>query len=305
MTDKLKDKVLCAIEEENITPKSRWNFVLKDCTIWALAIFSLLVGALAFSLTLQSILSVDWELYSTFESNLFQFLMVALPFFWIVFLGIFIGFAFYNFSNTKGGYKSKLGSTVFASVIISLLTGTALYGLGISENTEEVLSKNSTYRKHVNVEHKLWVKPDHGRLIGRVVNVQEPITVYLQDPDKNIWRIDMVSSTPQNFLIFKEGQKVKVIGEKHAPNHFVARRLLPIKHHAPMPVFKKKMKIHVTPEMEEKLKHLKQIRMHMNSPIPMHTASSTIQPTTTTINLEENIKLNHKSERKPEMVRTT
>ncbi|MCB9798298.1 hypothetical protein H6758_01065 [Candidatus Nomurabacteria bacterium] len=278
MTDKLKDKILEAIENEHIAPKAKWNFVLKDYTIWALAIFSLLIGALAFSLTLQSILSADWEIYDAIENDFIKFLLLSLPYFWIVFLGLFIGSAYYNFTQTKTGYKHKLGTTVLASVAVSLLTGTALYAFGISEQTEEIFNQNEMYRHHVNVEHKLWKKPDEGRLIGRVVNVQQPVTVFLQDPDKNLWRIDISSSTPQDFLIIKEGDKLKVIGEKESEDSFIAEKLLPAKPKAPIPLFHRKMQVRVSPETRQEIERMKEAhRIHMESDELPTTASSSQQ----------------------------
>jgi len=232
MKNNLGQKILECIEEKHITPKPKWNFVLKDSFIWGFALLSLIIGAMAFAVTLHTLLNQNWELHTEFDKNLFQFILISLPYFWILFLFIFITSAYYNFVHTKNGYRYRLGVIVTSSVLVSILVGTGLYALGIAEYTDETFAQNSAlYRKHANPTHHMWEQPEHGHLSGRILHIENPIRFVIEDPQERIWTIHLVSTTPETTLLFfSEGKKIKELGHEINSGEFEAKTILPSRH---------------------------------------------------------------------------
>ena len=80
--------VLKTIEEKHIKPKPRWTFLLKDYAIWILGAFSLIVGSLAFSVIIYMLKNNDWEVYRHLSGSLPGFVVITMPYFWLIFLAI-------------------------------------------------------------------------------------------------------------------------------------------------------------------------------------------------------------------------
>jgi len=91
MNDKnISQKVLEAIKNQKIVPKPKWTFLLKENLMWAFGIASLIVGGLAFAVIIHMVRNNDWDVYQDISGGLLQFILLTLPYFWIVFLALFI-----------------------------------------------------------------------------------------------------------------------------------------------------------------------------------------------------------------------
>src|SRR3989339_797248 len=85
---------------KNIKPTPRWQFLLRDYSV-------------------------------------LKFLLITLPYFWLVFLLLFLLAAYYNFKNTKQGYKFPFYKISLISILSSMLIGVFLYNLGIAQAIED------------------------------------------------------------------------------------------------------------------------------------------------------------------------
>ena len=70
---------------KNIRPTPRWQFLLRDYSVWILGAVSLALGSLSFSVVLFMLANNDWDIYSEISNSFFKFLLITLPYFWLVF----------------------------------------------------------------------------------------------------------------------------------------------------------------------------------------------------------------------------
>jgi heme/copper-type cytochrome/quinol oxidase subunit 2 len=106
-TEELSQKVLETIKDKHLKPKPKWEFMLKNYIIWILSITSLVVGSFAFAVIIYMVRNSNWDLYQNLSGNLLGLILASLPYFWFIFLIIFILISYYNFRHTKSGYRYK------------------------------------------------------------------------------------------------------------------------------------------------------------------------------------------------------
>lgn len=220
----LTEQILETIKKKRIKPRPRWEFLLKDYSIWLAGIISLLVGSLAFSVIIHMFKNNDWNLYKYISDGFLSFVLVTLPYFWVIFLAIFILLVYYNFKNTKGGYKYKLPVVILASVIISIVLGTLLYDIGIGQTIDEILSEQiSFYNRFINPRRAMWVRPEEGLLAGMVVSVTDSEHFEVQDINGKVWEIDATQAITATEAEINVSGRIKIIGEKINDNTFQAK----------------------------------------------------------------------------------
>ena len=227
--DNLGDKVLRKIKEECICPKPRWQFLLKDYFIWLLFLVSLVVGSLAFCVSLHILFTNDWDLYQYLHTSLAGHILISIPYFWIVFLIIFVFIAYYNFKYTKSGYRRETYFVVGLSVVGSLFFGAFLHTLGTGERVEDFVSGNiPEYEKLTccGARKDIWVQPEKGLLAGEIKEVAENFDFDLEDFRGANWHVEKDENTLRHGLLFvATGNKVKLIGEKKAEHIFRVREI--------------------------------------------------------------------------------
>lgn len=220
----LENKILEKIQE--IKPMPKAYFVAKNILLWVLWIMSIVVGALAFSVTQHMIVNNDWDMYKYVSDNLFAFILSTLPYFWILIMIAFVITAYINFAHTKGAYKYKIQTVIVSSLIFSVLLGVGFSYAQVGENIDKILSDNIPQYKQSKVlkENEFWNKPIRGILSGEILSVNDNGFV-LQCCCNNIWNITGVNAKP--FL--EHGIKnVRVIGEKIGDKEFKAYDMRPI-----------------------------------------------------------------------------
>jgi len=84
--ENLKNKILEEIKEKDISPKPRWQFLLKDYCIWVLGGISIFIGGIAFSLIVFVLMNSDWESYRYLSNGFFEHLVKMAPYLWIMVL---------------------------------------------------------------------------------------------------------------------------------------------------------------------------------------------------------------------------
>ena len=79
--------ILEKIKAEKISPKPKWQFLLKNSLIWTLGAFSLILGAISTSLVFYMMTGEDSGIGR--GPNVLEALFFVIPFFWIICLTIF------------------------------------------------------------------------------------------------------------------------------------------------------------------------------------------------------------------------
>jgi uncharacterized membrane protein YidH (DUF202 family) len=130
-------EILDKIKEQGIQPKKRWEFLFKDYILWIFFSLAIILGSLASSVTIFMFKHAAWT------SNVPNFhplkrLLIVLPLFWLISLAVFSILAWYDFKNTKRGYKYHPLLIVLFSIIVSIVLGLGIYLVGLGEKLEDV-----------------------------------------------------------------------------------------------------------------------------------------------------------------------
>jgi len=231
--DNLGDRVLQKIKEGHIAPKPRWQFLLKDYFVWFVFLISLVIGSLAFCVSLHIFLTNDWDLYRYIHTSLVGHILISIPYLWIIFLIIFVFIAHYNFKHTKSGYRRETYFIVGLSVAGSLFLGAFLHTLGVGEKIEDFVAASvPEYEKLTccSARKDIWVQPARGLLAGKIVSVIDERNFALKDFSGFAWQIQEDDDTLEyEPLQIEPGEDVKIIGEKKENFVFWAREVRPWK----------------------------------------------------------------------------
>jgi hypothetical protein len=224
-------KLVEKIKEEKMAPKPRWHFLLKDYVIWAAGILALLVGAAAVSVMIYLLKYNGWELQEQTKKSILEFFLLTLPYFWIIFLGLFVFILYYNFKHTKKGYRYPVWVIATAGVGASIILGGVFYLCGLGQRIDNVLGERAPFYEIVmNRQLNFWFNPDEGRLAGVIASEVEEGNFYLIDPSGKTWqifgRLDQGDSRIFEFL--KAGESVNLIGQVIAVNSFRAEMIKPL-----------------------------------------------------------------------------
>jgi len=217
--DKIKD----------IKPKPRWQFLVQDYLVWILASLSLVLSSLAFAVIVYMLVDNDWDVYSRIAGSLLEFIFLTLPYFWLIFLGLFIVIAYYNFRHTKKGYKLPLSHIFLYSLLINVLLGTFLYNVGVGQAVDNLVAKNVPfYKQFINKRQAIWSRAENGLLGGVVTSIDEQYII-IEDIEGNVWTIKHFNTTTPSFLKLRAGQPVRLVGQKIDSEHFEMHILLPMR----------------------------------------------------------------------------
>ncbi|MCK5286000.1 MAG: hypothetical protein KAJ58_02120 [Candidatus Pacebacteria bacterium] len=212
----LSQKIIEKIKQEGVEPTPKWEFVLKNSFFWGAFVLAVIIGGLTFSIILHTLLNNDWDLYMQLSGGLTKFIIVTLPYFWLVFLGLFTIIAYINVKNTKKAYKYNLQMIIGGVILISFLLGITFYNLGVAASLDRNLIQKLPPRYHsmVDANINLWQRPEEGFLSGSVESLDEYV-LKLKDQNGDIWEIilseDILEIVPD--FILEDSSKIKIRGK--------------------------------------------------------------------------------------------
>ncbi|MDD4333151.1 MAG: hypothetical protein PHT51_03495 [Patescibacteria group bacterium] len=224
----ISQTVLDKIKEYHIKPRPRWEFLLKNYFIWSLGAFALILGGLAVSVIIFMFSGDDWRMFNDFEDGKLNFIVLFLPYFWLLFLALFIWLVNYDIKHTDRGYKYNIKIIISASIGASIFLGIILYAAGMGNAIDDVLSRRAPFYKHiVNQQIQFWADPENGRLIGVITSVSDK-NFNLTDPEGRIWQVNNEKAQFMFPVHLSEGERIKLIGEQIEKDIFEALKIMPI-----------------------------------------------------------------------------
>jgi hypothetical protein len=228
MSDLVK-KTLEAIRQKHITPTPRWQFLLKDYLVWAGAGIMLVLGSLAVPVIIHMLVTNDWDVYEYLNGSLGQFVLLTLPYFWIVCLTLFVALAYYNIRHTKSGYRFHMLYVSIGSIAVSLLFGAALYGAGLGQIIDQTLADHVPFYEQIARPRRLlWMQDDHGLLAGTVTGIVDDAHFILIDFRNKNWEVTYQAPAMYQPLPFlQDGIRIRAIGRRVDDTHFKAHMLAP------------------------------------------------------------------------------
>ncbi len=212
----LKNTVLERIEQEKVCPRSRVFFRGRECVVWTLWFLSVVVGALAFAVSLFVVLHHQYAFYEASHSNFFTFMVEALPYLWIVTFAVMVYTAIYNLRHTKHGYRYPLWLIMASSVVLSFAGGSALQFFGLGYSIDDLLGKHmSLYQSQNKFEQQLWQDPADGRLVGRLAyaTLSPTTTIIFEDVSGGRWTMNITELGPSDLSTLNSEKLVKLLGK--------------------------------------------------------------------------------------------
>jgi hypothetical protein len=241
MLEKLENKILAKIKNDNLAPRPYWHFWLKEFLLWFFGALALFVGAAAVSVMIYLTYNSDGLFYHRASGGIGAWLLLSLPYFWLIFLALFIWLLYFNLKHIKGGYRYPVFLIVTASIIASVIFGLILYALGFGEKIDgEMGRKAPMYDRVFNPNIDLWSRPEDGRLAGLVISVVDEEHFVLADRQRGKWNISHEESEEnedeenrtnqeEDERLIIVGQPVHVVGRVGGPQEFIAEKILIMK----------------------------------------------------------------------------
>lgn len=221
------EKILKDIKEKHICPCPRWRFMLKNWAFWLMFAVALFVGALSFAVILDVLINHDWDIYLRLHKTFWQFILLSMPYLWIVCLIFFAWIAYYDFVHIKGWYHHSVYAVVSGSILASLLLGILLFYSGVGKKIDQALDDKMPFYGMMNMNKRsLWCRPEMGLLGGEIVRMPrpEPREFIIKDCHGNEWNVrnPMPQMKP---IMVRVGERVKVIGREMDERMFEAEEL--------------------------------------------------------------------------------
>lgn len=225
---KFSEEIIGKIKTERIAPVARWHFLVKGYAFWTMFALSVLFGSLSFSVMMHIATAGDWDVFTHLKGNWFTSAVMLLPYFWVLFLFLFAIIAYFNWKNTKLGYRFKRRWIVLGSVGVSIFLGNVFYALGMGKEMDLLMTKSMPFydkSKHES-RKELWLKPENGFLGGKVVSINEDLEeLVVQDENGNNWTVNDRDVTWENRKLEQKGKIIKVIGKKEGEHKFSAKEI--------------------------------------------------------------------------------
>ena len=219
----LGQEVLKTIKEKGVKPKPRWEFLVRDYSLWVVTLLTMVIGGFAFSVVIYMIKNNDWDIYKYMDGDLLGFVFGTLPYFWIVFLILFILVGHYNFKHTKKGYKYRLPLVVLGIIIFNIFLGGFLYNIGIGQAIDGILSERMPwYGRFMNMRQGRWMQIDKGMVAGLIFEVTDDKHFKIKDFRGGEWNVDATEVRIMGELKVEVGSMVRIIGQKISEGMFKA-----------------------------------------------------------------------------------
>ena len=230
------EKLSSKLKAENIKPYPRWRFLLKDYVVVAAGTVSLLIGAVAVTVMIYLFRNNDWDLQVEMQPNFWKFLLLTLPYFWIIFLGIFIFIIYYNFRHVRRGYRYSAFTIVSGGVLASVILGSIFYSLGLGQKIDDVLGAQAPfYERIMNRQIGLWCQPEEGFLMGKIIESDIGNNFNILDLEGEEWQIitnNIMDSNRYNNIpreMLELGEAVHLLGEIVGDHQFQLKDIRPVR----------------------------------------------------------------------------
>jgi hypothetical protein len=212
--DQLSKRVLGRITDEHLSPRPRWEFLLKNYGFWGLGALAVCFGALAVSAILFELQNIDWSFFGATSPGIISFFFETAPFVWIFVLAVFTFFGYLYIRKTTHGYRYSPTVITLGAILLSLVLGSALYAMGFGGPIEESLGDHPPFYRPILVEeHAWWIAPNKGLLAGNVEQVAPGATSFvLRDFSGKEWTINTNDLSNRDLATVARGGTVRVVG---------------------------------------------------------------------------------------------
>ncbi len=226
MKDPLPEKIIKEIEDHNLVPKPRWQFLLKRTTLWSFAGFATILGGVAVSIIIFVFVDHDFVAHTYLNQSVFEDVLLTIPYVWFLALVILVVIAQYSFRHIKFVYHHATLLIVGLVLAGNILIGLVLNTIDAGEHIDNFLDRTVPYYSQLVYTSKdVWSHPEKGLLGGTVINAIKKQEFEMMDFHKVIWRIDINALQNDDIFLINPGVKIKIIGVKENNSLFKAQHI--------------------------------------------------------------------------------
>ncbi|MEA3279037.1 MAG: hypothetical protein U9Q38_00330 [Thermodesulfobacteriota bacterium] len=225
----ISKNILQKIKKDKVRPYSKGRFLFRRSVIWTVFGISILLGSVASAIAIFQLQYAEWDLYQHLSHRPLEFVLLVIPFFWLIFLLGFTGFTYYYFRRTEQGYRYRTLWVISGSIALSIIGGGILYATGLSERLETVFQYNVPfYRELQERKQRVWMSPGQGLLAGKIVKIISEQKIQVEDLQENIWIIDIGDTIWKGRLKPAKNLKIKILGKMKGESQFIADEIRPL-----------------------------------------------------------------------------
>lgn len=225
----IKEKILTTIKEQEIKPKPLWYWRLLHSLKWVLISFLMILSGSAVSTTMYLLHEREWDVVWEASENFGEYLLMIIPFFWLIFLGLAFSIIYYEYRHTKEGYKYKISSVVGMMVLISLALGGIIYVCDINYTIDQKINSRPQFNYTSTESHRrdVWSRPERGFLAGRIIILTDKQHFDLLDFDNKQWRVLYSRAQIKPRVILEQGELIRIMGKIQEETSFEATEIRP------------------------------------------------------------------------------
>lgn len=229
------DQILREIEKRNVVPIPRWHFVLKSAVFWALALISVLTGAISMATAIYVFFDNDYIVDRANIDKLFvqrplvEVIVQSIPYVWLLALLLFIVVAYLGFRQTRKGYRHPMLRVISVSLVLSVLLCGVLNTFDIGMFIHRYLIENvQGYDQLVYTNEILWDQIKKGLLGGKVEKYSpRDSLIVIRDYKRRFWKVDISRAEMHPGTRIVVGKYLKITGVKTGPASFKAATIRP------------------------------------------------------------------------------
>lgn len=200
MNKSLNNKILEKIQQEQIQPKPKWQFTLKEIALW--------VGT-GISLVLASVAAGSFIFQSVNAPLVPPHLFLWFGLIRIAVIILFIILAIYQIVRIARGYKRTKQIYLIIGLIIIGIIGSVFFASRISGNIERGIGRGGLVTQAIDY----WSQPHEGGLLaGELIEVTNDGYLLIQGLDDSTHIVDARFIETKDHEIFIDFLRVKMVG---------------------------------------------------------------------------------------------
>jgi hypothetical protein len=224
----LTQSILHRVADDKLQPKPHWQFVIRQILVWFGVLISIIIGSLSSSVMVFLVVNNDWEIYDSITNSLARFILLTLPYFWLILFAIFIALGYFYTRHTKHGYRYNIWHLAIIYTSLCIIIGGTVYAFDGDKEIDNLLTVNvPIYRQLVNQQTNRWQQPQLGLLAGDVESVNSNKKEFtLDDNEEHLWQIDYSQVKLNRQVKLIRNERLQLVGIKNDDNHFTAKKIL-------------------------------------------------------------------------------
>lgn len=225
----LEEKIKNKIDQEKLSPKSKYSFVLREWVVWMFGILSVIIGGLIVSAALFHLRNTHWGIYNVTHDNFFDFLLEFLPFVWIILFSLFVFLTYKFLRTTRRGYKYNFISIIGGTFVLTIVFGIISFNFGAGFVIESKFGPRIPFYKDIEMKEKnLWDNFEKGLFLGMIVKKENDYYLATNKGDFKIYTDDLPKHL-QNFfdLDNDEDEIVRIVGNLMEENEIYPCMIFP------------------------------------------------------------------------------